>query len=404
VLAVRRVPASEGLTVANLSPRYASVRYAADPAQAVDRESHSWGTYVLCGYKGVYDAAPATAPVGLQLLVDGRVPTGSGLSSSSALVCASALAVSAAAGVSFDRAALAELACTCERYCGTQSGGMDQAISVMGARGLAKVVHFNPVRTEDVRLPPRAAFVIANSLAVSNKAETAHTRYNLRVVECRLAAMALGVLAAKLGTQEAAALRTLRELEPHLGGLAGCLAAAEGDALKAAPYTAAELSELLGAPLEALFADSPPSLAVLGQAKGFKLRDRSRHVFAEASRVAAFAQLCAQPGEVSLGALGALMGESHASCRDLYECSCDELERLVALATAAGARGARLTGAGWGGCCVALVDAGEVDAFIAALRAGYFQERVLRGELSEEELGLALFATAPGAGAAMFKL
>ena len=65
------------------------------------------------------------------------------------------------------------------------------------------MVHFNPVRTEDVRLPAGAAFVIANSLAVSNKAETAHTRYNLRVVECRLAAV---VLALKAGLPRERAL------------------------------------------------------------------------------------------------------------------------------------------------------------------------------------------------------
>lgn len=105
-----------------------------------------------------------------------------------------------------------------ERYVGTQSGGMDQAISVMGQRGLAKVVHFNPVRTDDVRLPAGAAFVIANSLTVSNKAETAHTRYNLRVVECRLAAM---LMAKKLGKALAEALKfkTLGEVEKVVGGL-----------------------------------------------------------------------------------------------------------------------------------------------------------------------------------------
>ncbi len=77
-----------------------------------------------------------------------------------------------------------------------QSGGMDQAISIMGQLGLAKVVHFNPVRTEDVKLPPGAAFVIGNSMAVSTKIETALERYNLRVIECRLAAV---LIAFKLG-------------------------------------------------------------------------------------------------------------------------------------------------------------------------------------------------------------
>jgi|AntAceMinimDraft_5_1070358.scaffolds.fasta_scaffold05562_5 galactokinase len=64
--------------------------------------------------------------VGLQIMVDGRVPTGSGLSSSSALTCAVVVAVMAAHNLSFTKVEVADLACKCERYCGTQSGGMDQ--------------------------------------------------------------------------------------------------------------------------------------------------------------------------------------------------------------------------------------------------------------------------------------
>lgn len=62
--------------------------------------------------------------------------------------------------------------------------------------------------------------------------------------------------------------------------------------------------------------------------------------------------------------LGALMMASHASCRDLYQCSCDDLEALVSCASAAGALGARLTGAGWGGCIVALVGKDKVEEFV----------------------------------------
>ena len=86
-----------------MSPKYPLVTFAAEPTQAVDLSQRSWATYFLCGYKGVHDylaargqAAPADG--GLDAMVDGRVPTGSGLSSSSALVCASALAVMASKG------------------------------------------------------------------------------------------------------------------------------------------------------------------------------------------------------------------------------------------------------------------------------------------------------------------
>jgi N-acetylgalactosamine kinase len=73
------------------------------------------------------------------------------------------------------------------------------------------------VRTEDVHLPAGSAFVIANSLTVSNKAETAHTRYNLRVVECRLAAAVLA-LALGVAPDQARRTRTLQEIEPLVGG------------------------------------------------------------------------------------------------------------------------------------------------------------------------------------------
>jgi N-acetylgalactosamine kinase len=62
------------------------------------------------------------------------------------------------------------------RYVGVTSGGMDQAISVMGQPGVAKLVEFNPVRAENVHLPAGANFVIANSLTVSKKQETADRR------------------------------------------------------------------------------------------------------------------------------------------------------------------------------------------------------------------------------------
>ena len=414
MVALRRTSAPT-LRIANVqASKYPLVTFSADPAQEVDRAKHSWANYFLCGYKGVFDylgargqAPPGGPGGGLEIMVDGRVPTGSGLSSSSALVCASALAVMASRGLSFPKADVAELACVCERYCGTQSGGMDQAISIMGQRGLAKVVHFNPVRTDDVALPSGGVFVIANSLTVSNKAETAHTRYNLRVVECRLAA---AMLALALGaTPEAAlAIRTLREVEPLLpraeGSVSDAALAAVNAHLHEGAYTTSELEERLGVTLAFMFADNAASLAVLLHAgrAGFKLRDRAAHVYAEAARVSAFAKACASGAP--LATLGALMDASHASCRDQYECSCAELEELVALAKARGALGARLTGAGWGGCAVMLVREADAKAFLADLSRMFFDKRVATGLLAAGDLSSALFATKPGAGAAVLKL
>ena len=124
-------PSSKKLTVSNTDPKYTTKEFTTDPDQAVDTASLHWTNYVMCGYKGVFDflrESNKTLPgeVGLQIMVDGRVPTGSGLSSSSALTCATAVAVMAAHNLSFTKVEVADFACKCERHCGTQSGGMDQ--------------------------------------------------------------------------------------------------------------------------------------------------------------------------------------------------------------------------------------------------------------------------------------
>ncbi|GFR51602.1 hypothetical protein Agub_g14026 [Astrephomene gubernaculifera] len=188
VVAIRRVPGGDKLVVGNVeADKYPTQEFPADPAQPVDVANHSWANYFLSAYKGAFEllssggAGGAPEPCGLQAVVQGQVPTGSGLSSSAAIVCASMLAILACSGAvapegGLDKAQVAEAACKAERYVGVTSGGMDQAISMMGQQGVAMHVEFNPVRGVCVVLPPGATFVIANSLAVSNKAETAPKR------------------------------------------------------------------------------------------------------------------------------------------------------------------------------------------------------------------------------------
>lgn len=138
------------------------------------------GEFVKCltigGFKiALQQAPPATVLNGAKLLVDGQVPIAGGLSSSAALSCASFMAalrvsptVASAVGT-LERAA--ELAAIGERSCGVDCGGMDQAASILGERGAAKLISFAPMRARTVPLPRNAAFVVANSMVESEKAQ-----------------------------------------------------------------------------------------------------------------------------------------------------------------------------------------------------------------------------------------
>ncbi|CAK9254693.1 unnamed protein product [Sphagnum jensenii] len=405
------------LHIANIdSEEFKTCSFQADPAQEVNLENHVWANYFLCGYKGVFEylahnAQDIRPPVGLNAVVDGTVPIGAGLSSSSSLVCVSVIAICGAFNLSFLKQDVSEFSCTCERHIGTQSGGMDQAISVMAKRGVAKLIDFNPIQASDVMLPKGGSFVIANSLTESKKAVTAATNYNNRVVECRLAAM---VLAAKLKMplQEAtASIHTLSDVEglcvayASTRGSSSPLVAVE-DYLHEAPYTTEEIEEILQENLRTVMAKSPSSLAVLSAASNFKLFQRAKHVYSEANRVHLFraATQSNQEEEEVLQRLGKLMNESHTSCSLLYECSCPELENLVDICRRNGALGARLTGAGWGGCVVALVKENEVPSFITALKEVYYYPKVKKGSIKIEDLDLYVFDSKPSGGAAILRL
>lgn len=388
--------------------RFAPLEFAAEPSQDVDTSTHTWGNYFLCGYKGVFEhcarvGVEAPAAVGLDVCVHGLVPAGAGVSSSSALVVASALAVMAAHGLDFPKVQLAELARVCEQHIGTMSGGMDQAISVLGQRGQAKLVEFNPVRASPVSLPAGHTFVIANCLAVSEKAVSAATQYNYRVVECRLAAAALAVAAGEAPAKAAAEVATLQSAERYYGGREGAVAAVE-QVLKDGASSAAAAAEAVGVPLAEVFAGaSAAAQDVLAHADVFRLRERARHVYSEARRVEDFKAACdagGAPAELA-AKLGALMDASHASCAGDYDCSCPELQELVGVCKAAGAIGSRLTGAGWGGCTVSLVEDTKVDAFIARVRDDFYAKRVSAGTADGARLGEYVFATRPCPGAAL---
>jgi N-acetylgalactosamine kinase len=161
--------------------------------------------------------------------------------------------------------------------------------------------------------------------------------------------------------------------------------------LKEEPYKMDEIQQLLGVSVQSVFASNVSLMESLhaNQSDGFKLQQRALHVFSEVSRTQAFVQAAADGDTATLaGAIDA----SHESLRDWYECSCPELDQLVTAMREGGARGARLTGAGWGGCAVAVVEESMLEGMLEHVKRAFYNN-----------IGTdAIFATVPGIGACLF--
>ncbi len=277
----------------------------------------SWANYV----RGVCDTLGRgeRLVLGLTFAISGNVPQGAGLSSSAAVEVAVAGAFRAAFDIPIDNVALAQLCQRAENeYVGVQCGIMDQFASTLSVRDHALLIDCRSLAHEAVPLRLAAAglsIVIANS-AVSR--ELVSSAYNDRRRECA----------------EAVADLRVRLVRPKLKSF----------------------RDVKAADLERLAIDSVPMR-------------RARHVVTEIARVAAAAEALRRD---DFAALGALMVESHISLRDDYEVSSKELDLLVGLATAQDyVLGARLTGAGFGGCTVNLVRTDAVDAFARDVIAPY---------------------------------
>ncbi|XP_077684988.1 N-acetylgalactosamine kinase isoform X5 [Eretmochelys imbricata] len=285
---------------------------------------------------------------------------------------------------------LAEICTKTERYVGTEGGGMDQSISFLAEEGTAKLIEFSPLRATDVRLPSGAAFVIANSCVEMNKAATSH--YNIRVMECRLATKLLS----KSKGLEWKKMLKLQDVQAKLGvSLKEMLTIVE-EVFHPEPYSVEEICTCLGISLEEL------RTQILSQntqdVTSFKLYQRAKHVYSEAGRVLEFKKICSEAPASALQLLGELMNQSHISCKDMYECSCPELDQLVDICLQFGAIGSRLTGAGWGGCTVSMVPSDKLSTFLTNVKEAYYKSNDQRLALEKNSL----FATKPGGGALVF--
>jgi galactokinase len=255
---------------------------------------------------------------GADLLIDGDLPLGSGLSSSASLELGVAVALMTLAGCPIERTALARLGQRVENeIVGVQSGIMDQLAVACGVAGHALLIDCRTFVSEPVPLPPEIRMLVLDSAVPRTLAGSA---YNQRRAECE------------------SGLHKLQRVHPDLTALRDVSAdvlAAEGWRLDSV-----------------------------------ELR-RARHVVTENERVQnSVAALRA--GDVAR--FGQLMIESHASLRDDYAVSGSELDMLVAAALETpGVLGARLTGAGFGGCAVALVRTAQAETAAERIAAQYQQ-------------------------------
>jgi galactokinase len=252
---------------------------------------------------------------GLDGTVSSTVPVGAGLSSSAALTVALGLALCRTAGFELPRLELAHVAQEAERRAvGVPVGLMDPATSLLGRRGHALLLDCGSEQHRLVRLPAELALVVLDS-GVRHSLE--HSAYATRRAELERALRALGGVRPSEVT---------------------------GDEAEAATV-AAGVDEVA--------------------------RRRLRHVVSENERVRACVRALEAVGGPDRDALDALFREGHDSLRDDFEVSIPELDLLVELAYQHGAVAARMTGGGFGGSIVALVDADTADVFAARVAAVY---------------------------------
>lgn len=278
-------------------------------------------------------AVERVGPIGAHLRIDGDLPATGGLSSSSALTVGVLLALLRLAGQDPGPDRLVELAVAAERATGVEGGAMDQTVIVRAEAGAALRIDFDPPDLRPVPIPGHLAFVAGYSGTPAPKGGAARDAYNARVVGTRAAAMLLGAD------------------PPYLGRIQGDV----DDLVSMLPEFAAPPAEatVLSA---GRFIDPSP----------LPVQAWARHVLTEAQRVDA---AVAAIGRGDVGQLGRLFDASHASLADDFGASTPGLDGLVRAARDAGAAGARLTGAGFGGWAVAVCERSRAEAITGAMAA-----------------------------------
>ncbi|MBI5650862.1 MAG: galactokinase [Chloroflexi bacterium] len=272
-------------------------------------DAHAWSNYVR-GVAAMLHARGYNLP-GVDLLIRGDVPRGSGLSSSAALEVCAATMFAAIAQLDISKIEIAQVCQRAENeFVGVQCGIMDQFASARARADHALLIDCRDLTHELVALPRGAVIVVCDTM---KRRGLVASEYNTRRAECEHAARLLGAPSLRDVSREEIARRE---------------------------------NEL------------PPVIA-----------RRARHVITENARVLD-AVIAARQND--LAAFGRGMNESHASLRDDFAVSCAELDAMVEIARGQrGCFGARLTGAGFGGCTVNLVAEDSVEEFCAQVAREY---------------------------------
>jgi galactokinase len=258
---------------------------------------------------------------GVSILVDTDVPVGAGLSSSAALTCSVALALSHLVAPDLRGQDLVELARRAENdFVGAPTGILDQSASVLCTPGHALFLDTRDLTSEQVPLDLEAAGLALLVIDSGVSHDHAEGGYGDRRRECEEAAFRLGV-------------GLLREIDDV-------------------------------AALEVL-ADGTP--------EGDVLLRRARHIVTENARV--LEVVAALRGHADPRAIGPVLTAGHASLRDDFEISIPLLDAIVDAAVGAGAHGARMVGGGFGGSAIALVDDASLSRVVDAITARFDRER-----------------------------
>ncbi len=284
-----------------------------DPDGSAGEPVSGWGRYVAAVASLLADRGRPAA--GIDGVIESTVPAGAGLSSSAALDVAVALALCRAAAFELPALALAKVAQEAERRAvGVPCGLMDPATALLGRRGHALLLDCGTEEHRAVPLPSGLAIVVLDS---GVRHELEHSGYAERRAELERGLAAIG--------QRRPADLTLAEAE--------------------------DMARRAGV-------DEIP------------LR-RLRHVVSENERVRRCVAALEEPGGPDLSTLGRVFREGHDSLRDEFEVSIPELDLLVDLAYEHGAVAARMTGGGFGGSIVALVEENRAAAFATDVKASY---------------------------------